>query len=445
MQVNDSKNLTEEKTDVTDNTEAEEIVAEEITEAAEAETAENSPQSEETSEEETSEADADITDENDAFKNFGGATVEPPKKKKYGWVGTVLLLIAIGLGIWAMFGITREVADAETTPIWTLVRQSSWVFALVCLAVLLGILVFDWLKYVVIIKATTGKCRPLISLKVQLLGRFYDNVTPFAVGGQPMQIYYLHKKGYSGGVSSAAVLIKYFCNMICMCFVSLLLMACNTHVLGAIETDWVRVLIHVAAWVGLAVNMFLPLMVLFFVIFPKFAQKLASLVIGAGAKLKIVKDKEKTMAKALKTVTDFRTAFKIMAKKPAEFVALLLFCICDECLRFALPFFVMKMFNGLGTEAGFSTMITVMALNVFVTQSVCIIPTPGNSGAIESIGTIAFTAVITNAGVLGWSVLVWRFSVFYIYIIIGIGITVFEFIRKLVRNKKQKRQSSAAE
>ena len=230
-----------------------------------------------------------------------------------------------------------------------------------------------------------------------------------------------------------------------MCFLSLLLMACNTHVLGAIETEWVRVLIHVAAWFGLAVNMFLPLMVLFFVIFPKFAHKLASLVIGAGAKLKIVKDKEKTLAKALKTVSDFRTAFKIMAKKPAEFVALILLCLVEECLRFALPFFVMKMFNGLDADAGFTTMITVMALNVFVTQSVCIIPTPGNSGAIESIGTIAFTAVITNMGVLGWSVLVWRFFVFYIYIIIGLGITVFEFIRKLVRNKKQENQPAVGE
>lgn len=443
MQLKDNGNLTGEKTD------GEEISAG-ITEAEKTETpqteesAEVNTQASETQTSDTENADTQ-TSEEDAFKDFGSATVEPPKKKKYGWIGTVLLLVAIGLGIWAMFGITHEVADAETTPIWTLVRQSSWVFALICLAVLLGILAFDWLKYSVIMKATTGKFSPRTSLKVQLLGKFYDNVTPFAVGGQPMQIYYLHKKGYSGGVSSAVVLIKYFCNMTCMCLVSLLLMACNTHVLGAIETDWVRVLIHVAAWVGLAVNMFLPLMVLFFVIFPKFSQKLASFVIGAGAKLKIVKDKEKTMAKALKTVNDFRAAFKIMAKKPAEFVALILFCLIEECLRFALPFFVMKMFNGLGSEAGFSTMITVMALNVFVTQSVCIIPTPGNSGAIESIGTIAFTAVITNLGVLGWSVLVWRFFVFYIYIIIGIGITVFEFIRKLVRGKRQKSQTSAGE
>ena len=130
--------------------------------------------------------------ENDAFKNFAAEPVQPPKKKKYGWLSTVLLLVAIGLGIWAMFGITHEVADAETTPIWTLIGQSNWVYALVCVAVLLAILASDWMKYAVTLKATTGKFSLRTSLKVQMLGKFYDIVTPFAVGGQPMQIYYLH-------------------------------------------------------------------------------------------------------------------------------------------------------------------------------------------------------------------------------------------------------------
>lgn len=368
--------------------------------------------------------------------------IDRPKKKKFGWIFTVLLLVAIGLGVWAMFGISREITDAGTTHISDLVRQSSWVFALVCLAVVLCIFIFDWFKYFVIISAVKGRGygirRYVIlnrlghSLKVNLIGKFYDNVTPFAVGGQPMQIYYLHQRAnYSGGEASAVVLVKYFFNMTSMCLVSLLVMACNTHVLGAIEVDWARILIHVAAWVGIAVNMFLPLMVLFFVIFPKFATKLATFVIGIGFKIKIVKNKEEALAKALKTVTDFRAAFKLMAKKPKEFIALVLLCLAEDCLRFALPFFIMKMFNGLGADAGFAELIKVMALNVFVTQSVCIIPTPGNSGAIESIGTIAFTAVLTNTGVLGWSVLVWRFFVFYIYIIIGIGLAIEQFIYDL--------------
>lgn len=408
----------------------------------EAPPAEENPVVEAAAEENPAEEKIGAKNSDDVYVEDFDRDIDRPKKKKFGWIFTVLLLVAIGLGVWAMFGISREITDAGTTHISDLVRQSSWVFALVCLAVVLCIFIFDWFKYFVIISAVKGRGygirRYVIlnrlghSLKVNLIGKFYDNVTPFAVGGQPMQIYYLHKRAlYSGGEASAVVLVKYFFNMTSMCLVSLLVMACNTHVLGAIEVDWARILIHVAAWVGIAVNMFLPLMVLFFVIFPKFATKLATFVIGIGFKIKIVKNKEEALAKALKTVTDFRAAFKLMAKKPKEFIALVLLCLAEDCLRFALPFFIMKMFNGLGADAGFAELIKVMALNVFVTQSVCIIPTPGNSGAIESIGTIAFTAVLTNTGVLGWSVLVWRFFVFYIYIIIGIGLAIEQFIYDL--------------
>lgn len=408
----------------------------------EAPPAEENPVVEAAAEENPAEEKIGAKNSDDVYVEDFDRDIERPKKKKFGWIFTVLLLVAIGLGVWAMFGISREITDAGTTHISDLVRQSSWVFALVCLAVVLCIFIFDWFKYFVIISAVEGRGygirRYVIlnrlghSLKVNLIGKFYDNVTPFAVGGQPMQIYYLHKRAlYSGGEASAVVLVKYFFNMTSMCLVSLLVMACNTHVLGAIGVDWARILIHVAAWVGIAVNMFLPLMVLFFVIFPKFATKLATFVIGIGFKIKIVKNKEEALAKALKTVTDFRAAFKLMAKKPKEFIALVLLCLAEDCLRFALPFFIMKMFNGLGADAGFAELIKVMALNVFVTQSVCIIPTPGNSGAIESIGTIAFTAVLTNTGVLGWSVLVWRFFVFYIYIIIGIGLAIEQFIYDL--------------
>ena len=408
----------------------------------EAPPAEENPVVEAAAEENPAEEKIGAKNSDDVYVEDFDRDIERPKKKKFGWIFTVLLLVAIGLGVWAMFGISREITDAGTTHISDLVRQSSWVFALVCLAVVLCIFIFDWFKYFVIISAVKGRGygirRYVIlnrlghSLKVNLIGKFYDSVTPFSTGGQPMQIYYLHKRAnYSGGEASAVVLVKYFFNMTSMCLVSLLVMACNTHVLGAIEVDWARILIHVAAWVGIAVNMFLPLMVLFFVIFPKFATKLATFVIGIGFKIKIVKNKEEALAKALKTVTDFRAAFKLMAKKPKEFIALVLLCLAEDCLRFALPFFIMKMFNGLGADAGFAELIKVMALNVFVTQSVCIIPTPGNSGAIESIGTIAFTAVLTNTGVLGWSVLVWRFFVFYIYIIIGIGLAIEQFIYDL--------------
>ena len=295
------------------------------------------------------------------------------------------------------------------------------------------ILFSEWMKYAIIMKTTTGKFNLRSSLKVGLLGKFYDNVTPFAVGGQPMQIYYLHKKGYSGGVSSAVILIKYFAQMFSYTLVSLIIMACNTGVLDRIDYT-LRIVITVGAWVGLVVNMFLPMMIVLFAVVPKFARGLASLVVGIGAKIKIVKDKEATMAKAEKVVSDFRAGFKIMSRKPLNLIGLIIFCLLEVALTFSLPYFVMRGYSALPANGGFELYFTVIALNVYCTQAVAIVPTPGSSGVIDAALAGAYLAIAVTS--LSWALFTWRFAVYYIYIVIGMGLVIFELIRKIYRARK---------
>ncbi|MDE6504722.1 MAG: flippase-like domain-containing protein [Clostridia bacterium] len=367
--------------------------------------------------------------------------VVQPKKRKYGWVGYVLLVAVICLSVWMMLEIVMVDAD-EYKSFGELIAASDWRFALISLAVLLVTLICIALEYVVIIKAVTGKANLRAGIKVAFLGKFYDNVTPFSTGGQPMQIYYLHKKGYSGGVSSAVVLIKYFVWMICWLLVSLLLMACNVGVLDKLDHTY-KVLLLSLGWVGLGINLLLPLMVLLFVVLPKLANKLASGIVGVGAKIRIVKDKEKTLGKAKKVVSDFRNSFAIMSRRPALFILLVAMCLVEVFLSFAFPYFIMRAYSGITTE-GIETMFAVAALNTYVILGVALIPTPGNTGAMEGVGALAFSAFVTGS-VQFWSMFTWRFAVYYIYIIIGLGITVFEFIRKIVRSRRQKKKEQAEE
>ena len=165
---------------------------------------------------------------------------------------------------------------------------------------------------------------------------------------------------------------------------------------------------------------------------------------GLGAKIKIVKDKEATMAKAEKVVSDFRAGFRIMSKKPFNLIALLFFCLTEVFLSFSFPYFVFKAYSALPAEGGFSLFITIVALNVYCTQAVAIIPTPGNSGAIEGVLAKAYLAIAVTAS-LSWALFTWRFAVYYIYIIIGMGLVIFELIRKIYRAQKAKKSRSAGE
>ncbi|MDE6868101.1 MAG: flippase-like domain-containing protein [Clostridia bacterium] len=376
--------------------------------------------------------------EDEVFKSLGDATVEKPKRKKFGWVGYVLLCIVIGLSIWMMLEIVMVNTD-EYKSLSQVLSEGDWQFALISLGVLLVTVACMCLEYVIVIKAVTGKTRLGAGIKVALLGKFYDFVTPFATGGQPMQIYYLHKKGFSGGVSTAVVLIKYFVWMICWLLTGLLLMACNVAVLDRLDDSY-RVMLLVLGWVGIGVNLLLPVMVLLFAVLPKFANKVASAVVGAGYKIKLVKDKEKTLNKANKFVSDFRSCFKIISKKPVYFILLIVICLIEVFLTFALPYFIMRAYSGI--SGGFLTMLDVSSLNCYVIFGVALIPTPGNTGAMEGVGALAFSAFVTGS-VQFWSMFTWRFAVYYIFIVIGLGITVFEFIRKIVVSRKNKKKGDA--
>ena len=374
----------------------------------------------------------------EALKSLDTKTIEPPKKHKFGWLGYVFLCGVIAVGIWLIFKIANDIGgDAKS--FGDALAGGDWVFGVISVGVLLVILFSEWMKYAIIMKTTTGKHHMRSRLKVALLGKFYDNVTPFAVGGQPMQIHYLYKKGFSGGVSSAVILIRYFAQMFCYTIVSLIFMACNTAVLGRIDPTW-QYIITVGAWLGLVVNMFLPLMIVMFAIVPKFARGLASLVVGLGAKIKIVKDKQATMAKAEKVVSDFRAGFKIMSRRPLHLIGLVFFCLLEVILTFSLPYFVMRAYSALPTDGGLGGLelyFMVIALNIYCTQAVAIIPTPGNAGAIEGVLVSAYVAIAVTS--LSWALFTWRFAVYYIYLIIGMGLVIFELIRKIYRARKSKK------
>jgi hypothetical protein len=368
--------------------------------------------------------------------------VQEPKKKKYGWLGTVFLLVIIAVGIYLMVKVARSMGG-DISSFGEVINGADWRYAIILLAAVFIMLFVDSSNAYVVTHATEGKAKLRTSLKVHLLGKYYDNITPFATGGQPMQIYYLHKKGISGGNATAIVLIRYFAQMFVWLLVGTILLATYASFLMSSEaiTYELRYTILTAGWVGLIINMFLPVFVLSFVVFPRFAYKLTSCIIGLGVKMHIVKNKEAAMDKALKVVKDFRMAFSVMIKKPLHLVLLIVDCLISTLVSFALPYFVMGMLAGGEVTLNASTLFAVMALNAYATFAVIIIPTPGNSGVAETVSLIAFKVFLTSVNV--WVVFVWRFVVYYIYIVIGIGISIFEIIRKFVRariakNKQKK-------
>lgn len=361
------------------------------------------------------------------------AEVENPRKKSHVWID-IFCVIAIALSLFLMYQLSRTASGGDEKSFAEVMRNLNVKYLLLAIVTLLGAIFLDSMKYFVIMKATTSKARYPVALKAGLLGKYYDAITPFASGGQPMQIYYLHRKGLSGGESSGVIFIKFAYNISMWLTICCCLMAFNRGALDTYVADWVqRQVFVVGGWIGFAINCFLPLLILSFVVFPKMTGALVRGVLNIGSKLKIVKDKEATLEKAKRIVNEFISAFVSMVRKPLYSFVLILLCIGETLLTMTLPYLVVLAMAGNSVTPSFDLMLAIMTLNVYVSMSVTIIPTPGNSGAMENAFMLTLTSVAE--GILFWTVFSWRFLSYYSYILIGLVMTIVQMIKINKRNR----------
>ena len=358
---------------------------------------------------------------------------ENPRKKSRLW-GNVFFVVSIVLSLYLMYRFARSNDLGNEKSFAEVFANINVNYLILSVATIIIMILLDSLKYLVIMRATRIKAGYGTALLTSLLGKYYDNITPFSSGGQPMQIYFLHKKGIGGGESSAIIFIKFAFNMTMWLIICCCLMTLNRDVLITHVEDMAqRNLLSVAGWIGFAFNCLLPVAIVLCVVFPKITWAITRWVLNIGHKLKIVKDKEALLERAQRAVNNFVKAFTSMIKRPLHSIALALLCIAEPFISMMLPFFVVMAIGGPAVTPSWQLMFEIMTLNVYAQMSAMIIPTPGNSGAVEGAFMLALTTLSTGA--LFWTVFSWRFLSYYSYIIIGMVITIVQLIRANRRNR----------
>lgn len=355
-----------------------------------------------------------------------------PATRRSIW-NNILLVVAIALGLYTMIAVATNVTGDNIQTFEEILSSISWdILTPVLIAIVLA-MVCDIAKYHIVTCTMMGKGNLLTSIKVAFVGKYYDNVTPFHTGGQPMQMLYLHKKGLEPGDASAIITAKFFANTLAWLLIGCALL-CNVGALSTLDSS-TRLILLIGGWLGVLVHASVPAVLLLFIIAPKFTEKLLGLIVRVGSKLKLIKDAEATLDKYVTNVNRYKTSLKRLSRYRARAVLLVLLCMIEPLITYSLPYLLM-MSLPCGIETSYSMLFTVTTINAFACFAVMIVPTPGNSGVIEWITSIAFASIAS--GVLFWVVFLWRFFVYYIYIIIGLLLTVYELIRNSIRNKRAK-------
>lgn len=229
------------------------------------------------------------------------------------------------------------------------------------------------------LKRTLNALREKVSIfkcyKYTLIGFFYSAITPAASGGQPMQIYYMHKEGIKAAKSTLALVMNLW---------SFQVITIGMALISVIfYHNYLDIGLKIFFLIGIFLNSIALTLLSIGIFSKKMSTKLVHFSIKIMRKFKIrnLEEKERKFKEALKKYNGsaryVRANGKIILR---QFIT----AVVQQFIYYSVPYFVCKAF---GID-GFN-IIKIVALQSIVYATVSGIPSPGSVGVSEG----AFVAV----------------------------------------------------
>ena len=245
------------------------------------------------------------------------------------------------------------------------------------------------------------------ALKYAYTGFFFSSITPSASGGQPAQIYAMHRDNIRVSHASFSLLLEligYEVASISIASAGLIVsLVSPLKLFEGISIGWVLVL-------GFFVN-FALLTGLVLIMFSKKAVKAIAFVI-----IKIVSVFSKqpdTKTKLLKTFAEYRLSANRLRNNKGVLVKVILISLLQFGAYHSITYFCYRSF-GLSERS----LLEIMSLQGLLFTSVSCIPLPGSSGAMEGGFGLLFKKVFSE-GVIGSAIVLCRLVSFALPLVLS--------------------------
>ena len=304
--------------------------------------------------------------------------------------------------------------------------KQNFIYGLIALGLFVFAVFCESMKRFVLLKASLRHPRVMgIAVSASIISRYYDYITPLGSGGQPIEIYYMRKKGVPGAIASGIAIMCYAMGLFATVFLTLAMLFWKGF-LGVTPT------IEALAIIGIIFNIVMPLSILVFSIIPKVGEWLAKCVSKIAGFFHITKDPEAFKIKAINSIKEYADCiFYFFGKYSIATFFVFFFAILYNVAIYSVPYFVIRL---CGVPAESIDYFNIFTLCLICYMAITIFPTPGNSGAAEISFYSIFSSYLSvlGSGFLFWGVMTWRFATYYLFIILGVLLMIFE---KIVRRK----------
>ena len=259
-----------------------------------------------------------------------------------------------------------------------------------------------------------------------MIGQFFNCITPFSSGGQPMQAWYLVKKGVSLSFASCSLLIKFIVyQFVLTIYSALTLLLCFKSFAGRISSiGWL-------IFVGFGVNLLVITGLLCLGFLRRPTEKVLYGSVSLLKKVKLISEQAASKAKERiqKELMEFYEGFAQIRQDIGGILAMSALTAVQLTAFFLIPLCIFYAF-GLGK----ADVLLMICAGAFVLTFTSFIPLPGAAAGAE-IGFHTIFSIFFPTHILSVAILFWRLLTFYLPICVGGCFTATAGIWR--KNKKQ--------
>ena len=242
------------------------------------------------------------------------------------------------------------------------------------------------------------------SIKHNLITQFFNGVTPFSTGGEPMEIYMLTEHNISLPKATNYAVQSFIFYQVSLVTCGAIAVVYNYifHIFPKVQVLQKLVLL------GFVINIIVITVLLLISNSKKSSELIKKIIIKICTFLKININKNNLDKK----FDDYYEGFKDISNNKLIYTGVLLNIISLSCL-YITPLFVAKAMGVTNL-----TIIEVITASAYVYLIGAFVPIPGASGGIEY-GFTQFYGNFIGSEKIGAILIVWRFITYYLGIIVG--------------------------
>lgn len=275
-----------------------------------------------------------------------------------------------------------------------------------------GCMILYWMLDAVILHAVALAMlekQPLKdSIRVTMIGQFFNAITPLSGAGQPVQAYVMVKDGVKPGHAASIIIVKSVLHQFVILLYSVGAFAYKGASFAARLPQFYYFFI-----LGLLINTAFMVFYLLFMYNRQAAKKVLMFIFRVLRKLRFIKKIDSMEKKFDCELNSFSEGASILRRNSVLLFKLVLVQVLQYSFIFAIPFFIQ-----LAVESRNVALLDMLAAQSIITLISLLVPTPGATGGVEGLSYLFYGMFFTKAFIIP-VILIFRILTYYSSVVFG--------------------------